>query len=512
MSTTTPATESAERRDSIWQEILGLLNRGPAELLPFEEVRQRLKLRPGLFRGLQHIPLDRVIGSVGRYHEFNRAFLPRRADDRWRRINSLWQRGASLPPIEVYKVGDVYFVSDGNHRVSVARANGATHIEAYVTEFHSPVSLDAETDLDDLIIKQEQAEFLERTRLPTLRPGARIELTVPGGYRQLLYLWISRHQWELRERYGAYTVDADLAAADFAAHQADRPLLRARRLARDALARIGSAVQHLVPPTTMLPVVVPARIARVNALPATWRRRIYRLTLPNALLAMHGIDPITLAGMDGQLAVLFDDQAGRQVATITVSVPECDDPLLSLGLADDPQGRLHLTHLVSYRPDAPRYNIDRTENGVPLEPGVRNQTAETAALAAGLAPGQVRAPTDVHPAVLAQVEMLAAALGHPLFLARPRFYHEAVFLERQGFSYTWGEDWMRQLDQRFRAGELAARLDGSTPFRQPAAAESIRGRSWAVYDGILEEPWPDLWMYKLVGRSAEVDTFPDGVW
>ncbi|HEX9373252.1 MAG TPA: hypothetical protein VF897_19730, partial [Roseiflexaceae bacterium] len=175
-------------------------------------------------------------------------------------------------------------------------------------------------------------------------------------------------------------------------------------------------------------------------------------------------------------------------------------------------GRLHLTHLVSYRPDAPRYNIDRTENGVPLEPGVRNQTAETAALAAGLAPGQVRAPTDVHPAVLAQVEMLAAALGHPLFLARPRFYHEAVFLERQGFSYTWGEDWMRQLDQRFRAGELAARLDGSTPFRQPAAAESIRGRSWAVYDGILEEPWPDLWMYKLVGRSAEVDTFPDGVW
>src|SRR6266545_4242631 len=213
MSTTTPATESAERRDSIWQEILGLLNRGPAELLPFEEVRQRLKLRPGLFRGLQHIPLDRVIGSVGRYHEFNRAFLPRRADDRWRRINSLWQRGASLPPIEVYKVGDVYFVSDGNHRVSVARANGATHIEAYVTEFHSPVSLDAETDLDDLNIKQEQAEFLERTRLPTLRPGARIELTVPGGYRQLPE-HIAVHQYFMGQERGR-AVQWDEAVADW---------------------------------------------------------------------------------------------------------------------------------------------------------------------------------------------------------------------------------------------------------------------------------------------------------
>lgn len=286
MATPAPARESTARHAPLWKELLNLLDRGPTELLPFEEVRKRLKLRPGLFRGLQRIPLDRIIGSVGRYHDFDRAFLPRRTDERWRRINDAWQRGESLPPIEVFKVGDVYFVHDGNHRVSVARANGATDIDANVTEFHSPVPLDRGTDLDDLIVKQEQAEFLERTRLPALRPGARIELTVPGGYRQLLehiavhryfleqerglavpweeavthwydqvylpivgairhhnllaqfpnrtesdlYLWISRHQWELHEDYGAYTVDADLAAADFAAHHAGKPLEKAQQL------------------------------------------------------------------------------------------------------------------------------------------------------------------------------------------------------------------------------------------------------------------------------------------
>jgi hypothetical protein len=568
MKIPTTSGESTERPASLWKEILNLLDRSPAELLPFEEVRTRLKLRPGLFRGLRQIPLDRIIGSVGRYHDFDRAFLPHRADDRWLLINAAWHRGEQLPPIEVYQVGDVYFVCDGNHRVSVARANGASDIDAYVTEFHSPVPIEPDTDLDDLIVKQEQAEFLERTRLPALRTEARIELAVPDGYRQLLehiavhryflgqehgqavpweeavthwydqvylpivrairrhklmaqfpnrtegdlYLWISRHQWELRERYSTYTVDADLAAADFAAHHASEPLGKARQFVQNALTSIGNVVQQLVPPSTVLPIVVPTRIARINALPATWRRRIYRLTLPNALLAAHGIDPITLTVAQNQLAVQFDDQPGSQVAAITATVPGCDDPLFSLGLADDPEGRLHLTHLFSYRPDAPRYNIDRTETGAPLRAGERNRVAEVAAFAAGLAPEQVRAPTDALPTVLAQVEVLAAAMDHPLFVARACFYHEALFLERQGLAYSWSETWMCELDQRFRSGDLAARLDGSTPFRQPAAATSIRGRSWAIYDGILDQPWPDVWMYKLVGRHTGVDTFPGGVW
>src|SRR5881397_2988506 len=108
MPTPTTSRESTERHAPLWQEVLNLLDRGPTELLPFEEVRRRLKLRPRLFRGLQHIPLDRIIGSVGRYHDFDRAFLPRKADKRWQRINDAWQSGRYLEPIEVYQVGDVY--------------------------------------------------------------------------------------------------------------------------------------------------------------------------------------------------------------------------------------------------------------------------------------------------------------------------------------------------------------------------------------------------------------------
>lgn len=557
-----------ERGSSFWSEVLQRLARHPPALLPFEEVRTRLRLRPGLFRGLQRIPLDRIIGSVGRYRDFTRAFLPQRIDERWRLINQAWERGESLPPIEVYQVGEVYFVCDGNHRVSVARAHGATDIDAYVTEFQSPVPLNLETDLDDLLLKEEQAIFLERTRLQALRPQALIELTVPGGYRQLLehiethryflgqqqsravesdeavlswydnvympivqaihrhrvlerfpgrtegdlYLWISRHHWELRERYSTYAVDADLAAADFAAYYAPTPASAARRLVRSALERIGGLVQRLLPPTTALPIVVPVSIGRVNALPATWRRHIYRLVLPSDLLAAYDIDPVTLASDDGRPAVLFDDAPGSQAATITCVVGGCEDPLISLGLADDAQGYLHLTHLVSYRPDSPRYAIDHTPDGRPLLDGARHRAAEAEAWAAGLAPGQPRTPTDVHAKALAQIELLAVVLDHPIFVASPRYYHEAIFLERAGFAYSWGEAWMRQVDQRFRSGDLAARLDGNTPFRQPDAAMKTRGRSWAIYDGVLEEPWPQLWMYKQVGRHAGINTFAGDAW
>jgi hypothetical protein len=203
-------------------------------------------------------------------------------------------------------------------------------------------------------------------------------------------------------------------------------------------------------------------------------------------------------------------------STVTVLVGGCDDPLLSLGLADDRQGRLHLTHLVSYRPDAPRFAVDRDEQGRPLAEGQRNLEAEAAALAAGLAPGEVRAGTAAHPAVLAQLDVLAATLDHPLFVARPRYYHEAIFLERHGFAYSWGEEWMRELDRRFThgipGGDLVQLLDGSSPFRQPWAATTVRGRSWAIHDGILGEPWPEFWMIKLVGRHAGVETFPGGTW
>lgn len=158
-----------------------------AALLSYDEVKEKLKASGGSVRGLQEIPLAAIVGSVGRYTDFTRSFLPRHDSDaqRWAGVQLATTGLVGLPPIDVYQMGDVYFVLDGNHRVSVARQLGATYIEAYVTEVHTKVPLTPEVRLDDLIIKARYADFLERTHLDKLRPGADLNVTVPGQYRVL---------------------------------------------------------------------------------------------------------------------------------------------------------------------------------------------------------------------------------------------------------------------------------------------------------------------------------------
>jgi hypothetical protein len=136
----------------------------------------------------QMIPLDKIVGSVGRYKDFNRAFLPRNLSmiERWARIERHMDGLEGLPPIDVFKVGDVYFVSDGNHRVSVARANGFDTIEANVTEYAIDPGLEPGDTLDQAIIKAGRAYFFGQTRLDEHVPNPDIFFTKPGGYRRLL--------------------------------------------------------------------------------------------------------------------------------------------------------------------------------------------------------------------------------------------------------------------------------------------------------------------------------------
>ena len=143
------------RQAAFAQDVLAALTRRPADLLPFEEVRQQLQLHNVRYLGLRDIPLDQIVGSVGRYRDFTRAFLPRQAgmQERWRRIDRLTTTGGGLPPVELYKIGQVYFVRDGNHRVSVARQHGTPSIQAYVWEYESRVSLEPDTDVDSLLCK-----------------------------------------------------------------------------------------------------------------------------------------------------------------------------------------------------------------------------------------------------------------------------------------------------------------------------------------------------------------------
>jgi hypothetical protein len=187
------------RRGVLVQKVVCALKSCSVDLIPFEEVRTRLHLTQRFCRGIQNIELAHIRGSVGRYSDFTSAFLPRRSHmrQRWERVRSM-ASSQRMPPIEVYQVGDAYFVVDGNHRVSVALHEGRKTIEAYVCEFPRTVGLSPEADLREVIIKSEYAEFLERTRLDKLRPGQAIIFTSPGHYQELeCFLQIFREDLEI---------------------------------------------------------------------------------------------------------------------------------------------------------------------------------------------------------------------------------------------------------------------------------------------------------------------------
>jgi len=192
------------RERAILQELLSIFTRTSPDLLSYEELRHRLHIQEVGERGLQNIPLDKIVGSVGRYRDFTRSFLPRTTSSRqrWARLRTLATGLRGWPPIEVFQVGDVYFVRDGNHRVSVARALGMQTIEAYVTECRAPVALSPDMTANDIIILADQADFLERTGLDRLRPEHGIRFTVPGRYQDLL-AHIAAHQYFLEQRKGA---------------------------------------------------------------------------------------------------------------------------------------------------------------------------------------------------------------------------------------------------------------------------------------------------------------------
>lgn len=128
---------------------------------------------------------------------------------------------------------------------------------------------------------------------------------------------------------------------------------------------------------------------------------------------------------------------------------------------------------------------------------------------AGLFPNQTRRGLRMFGEFLPLLERLAAGLGMQLIVAEPLTYDNAIRYEGYGFDYVVGKRLMQEIDAGFApGGVLFRRLDGSTPFRRPGMEKSVLGRSWAIHDGIMDEPWDDVRIYKTIGVHAGVDTFP----
>lgn len=255
-------------------------------------------------------------------------------------------------------------------------------------------------------------------------------------------------------------------------------------------------------------------IHQLNRLPETVKEGFYRRLLPQGLLVAYGIDPETLADDQGQRLVTFACPEGTRIVEIDVR-PEAGfpDPLLYLELADTRLNQIEVPLFVVNDPKGPRFETDRDWRGERTRFGTlrRNIPAEIQAMEAGLAPGQVRQGLRQTRVLGPLFEDFVQCLGHDYYLMEPLAYHNAILFERLGFNYVQGLQRMHWIHSAFQpGGVLHARLDGSTAFRQPEAWRSVRGRSWAIHDGILGEPWHGIHMYKRIGQPAGVDTFPHG--
>lgn len=173
---------------ALLEEVGARITGTPSDLLQYEQVRKRFKgvEMPG--QELREIPLDAIVGSVGRTEDFSRKLMPLNIRDRerWARVRAQAENLSGLPPIEVYQMGEAYFIIDGHHRASVARKIGATHIEAYVRQVITRVHISPTDNPEDLIVKAEFADFLTQTRLDETRPDANLLGTLPGQYEKLL--------------------------------------------------------------------------------------------------------------------------------------------------------------------------------------------------------------------------------------------------------------------------------------------------------------------------------------
>lgn len=213
---TTRRFEEARRR-AFLSGLIDMLRQQSTTLLPFEEVRARLNVQGQRHIGQQVVALDQIIGSEGRYSDFDRRFLPlsNAVKQRWITIASAIQQDEHLPPVDLYKIGDVYFVRDGNHRVSTARENGQEFIDALVTELIVEVPLDASLSMRDMLLKEEYSDFLEWTDLHKLRPDERIEFSQLGGYLDLVR-HINAHRYYMEKEQ-----QSEIARDDAVAHWYD---------------------------------------------------------------------------------------------------------------------------------------------------------------------------------------------------------------------------------------------------------------------------------------------------
>ena len=311
------------RQKAFLHDLLAVIGRRPNNLIPYHEVRRRLAPERESYRGFQTVPIDQIVGSMDRFNDFDRAFLPRRRHTagRWKNVDRAYYEDVTLPPIQLYKVGDVYFVKDGNHRVSVARERGVDFIDAEVIEGHVRVPLYASMSPTELLLQAEYAEFLRRTDLDRTRPEHDIRPTALGRYDEIYEHILGHREW--LESIRGQPVTVQEAAADWYDNNYE-PIVRVAR-ERGVLERLPHRTECDVYLWVMRhrgeleqrygkdvgPVASAEKYAKLvaeeTALPGRFRRLVR--TIRNPVRRLLGLPPLTVREIfpeDGRVPVAAD--------------------------------------------------------------------------------------------------------------------------------------------------------------------------------------------------------------
>jgi len=198
-------------------EVRSIFSKEPTNLLSYDEVREKLSIGGPIYRGMQTVETSKIAGSLNRFHEFDRAFLPKTdtTSQRWQRVGHAFYEDIPLPAVVLYKVGDVYFVVDGHHRVSVAREKGKAYIDAEVRECETKVNLTSDIRPEDLEILGQKVEFLKRTRLDKIRPEANIKVNIPDGF------WLMLEHIAVHRYFMGLDMERDISEEEAVAHWYD---------------------------------------------------------------------------------------------------------------------------------------------------------------------------------------------------------------------------------------------------------------------------------------------------
>jgi hypothetical protein len=266
-------------------------------------------------------------------------------------------------------------------------------------------------------------------------------------------------------------------------------------------------------------------IHRINQMSQLEKEGLYRFLIPPSLYRRFQINPLTFSDYEGRrLARFYCPEREETVMVEIKSHLEDPDPLFSIQVSDGADySQLSWDFLVVNDPESERFQVDIDDRGRDTLWGraSRNLAEEEKALRAGLAPGQIRRGLGLTREIVSCLEHFALMLDVKTIALEALFYHNAIVYERFGFTYFEGFKRMQRIHRAFQpGGALFEKLNPANPFRQPGFDRTVRGRSWAIHDGVigeirddlLEEGWFSPRMYRMVGQAHTVCTFPGGIY